>query len=405
MRFAYIGVQDGKEVHDAAEAADKFSLARLLKTQGITVTSAEPESERRRNLMVFLNEKFSTVSFKQKIFFIGNLSEMLSAGLSLTRALKVSGKQTKNPKLSKVIATISEEIDKGGTFAGALGKFPDVFPQTTIAMVEAGEKSGQVPQALAIVSTQMMKTYQLRKRIRGALTYPAIILTAMIGIAIMMLVYIVPTLSSTFKELGAELPLSTRIIIGVSDFLSAHYLIALLLLVMAIAGAIYGSRVPKVKRGFAWFLLHIPIINNIVRQSNSAITARTLASLLHSGVDIVASLNITERVLKNPYYKEIIANASLAVPKGQNLSAIFGTPESEKFYPPFVGEMMSVGEETGKLPEMLLKLAEFYENEVDAVVKDLSTVIEPFIMLIVGAGVGFFALSMIQPIYQVGNNL
>src|SRR3989344_4860513 len=405
MKFIYSGIQNETEIHGVAEASDKFSLSRTLQTQGITILSAEPETDSSRGLVARLNERFSSVSFKQKIFFIGNLSEMLSAGLSLTRALKVSGKQTKNPKLSKVIATISEEIDKGGTFAGALGKFPAISPHPTIAMGEAGEKSGQVPQALAIVSTQMMKTYQLRKRIRGALTYPAIIMTAMVGIAVMMLVYIVPTLSATFKELGAELPFSTRIIIGVSDFLSAHYLIALFLLVAFVVGLFYSYKLDKVKRAFAWGLIHMPIIGNIVRQSNSAITARTLASLLHSGVDIVASLNITERVLKNPYYKKILADAALAVPKGQILSAIFGWQENEKLYPPFVGEMMSVGEETGKLPEMLLKLAEFYENEVDAVVKDLSTVIEPFIMLIVGAGVGFFALSMIQPIYEVGNNI
>src|SRR3989344_6039555 len=405
MRFAYIGVQEGKEIHASGEAGDKFGLSRMLKAQGVTLLSAEPETNKRRGLMVVLNEKFSTVSFKQKIFFIGNLSEMLGAGLSLARALKVASKQTKNPKLSRVISAIETEIDKGGTFAGALAQFPDIFPHTTTAMVEAGEKSGQVPQALSIVSTQMLKTYQLRKRIKGALAYPAIIILAMIGIAIMMLVYIVPTLASTFRELGAQLPLSTRIIVGISDFLGGHYLVAIALVVGSLVGIFYAYKLKQVKRAWAWFLLHIPIIGNIVRQSNAAITARTLSSLLHSGVDIVASLGITERVLKNPYYKDIITNASFAVPKGQNLSEIFSVASTEKFYPPFVAEMMSVGEETGKLPEMLLKLADFYENEVDAVVKDLSTVIEPFIMLLVGSGVGFFALAMIQPIYEVGNNI
>lgn len=405
MKFAYVGVQDGKEIHATGEAPDKYSLSRELRAQGVVVLSAESDEKRKRNLMAFINERFSTVSFKQKIFFIGNLAEMLSAGLALTRALKVANKQTKNPKLSKIINTISGEIDKGGTFAGALAQFPDVFPQTTVAMVEAGEKSGRVPEALSIVSTQMMKVYQLRKRIRGALTYPAIIILAMVGIAVMMLVYIVPTLASTFKELGAKLPFSTRLIIGFSDFMTSHYITSILIVVAVGVGIFYSYKLKQVKRAWAWVLVHMPIIGNIVKQSNSAVTARTMASLLHSGVDIVASLNITERVVKNPYYKEILARAAVAVPKGDALSSIFSDPKVEKLYPPFVGEMMSVGEETGKLPEMLLKLAEFYETEVDAVVKDLSTVIEPFIMLIVGSGVGFFALSMIQPIYEVGNNL
>ena len=405
MRFLYIAIKDGVRINGVADAADKFSLARALKGQGIIVLSATEEGLSKGGLLMRLNARFSTVGFKQKIFFISNLSEMLSAGLALSRALKVSLKQTRNPKMSIVIKSIGNDLDQGSSFATALAKYENIFSTTTVAMVEAGEKSGRLPESLAIVSTQMMKTYQLRKHIRGALMYPAIIVSAMIIIGILMLVYIVPTLSSTFKELGATLPFTTRLIIGFSDFIFQHYLLGLGIVVGLIVASVYASRIKQVKRVWCWFLLHMPLISNIVKESNSATTARTLASLLHSGVEIVAAIGITEKVLQNVYYKEILSSAAIAIPKGQNLSAIFGSPSSEKFYPPFVGEMMSVGEETGKLPEMLLKLAEFYENEVDAVVKDLSTVIEPLIMLLVGAGVGFFALSMIQPIYQIGDNI
>ena len=405
MKFKYAGIKDGVEVHGEAEATDKFALSRSLKDTGVTILSAETHDAKSGGIMEKLNQMFSTVSFKERIFFVSNLSEMLSAGLSLSRALKVSYKQTHNPKLRLVVTEINADVDKGGNFATALARFPKVFTPTTVAMVEAGEKSGRVPEALQLVSNQMMKLYQLKKRIKGALMYPAIVMGAMVGIGIMMLVYIVPTLASTFKELGAELPLTTRMIIGFSDFLTQHYLVAILLFALGLLALWWLSKYKKVKRMWAWFIMHMPIIGSIVKQSNSAVTARTLASLLVSGVDIVASLDITERVLENPYYREIIVRAKEAIPKGQSLSQIFSDKIAEKAYPPFVGEMMSVGEETGKLPEMLQKLAEFYEGEVDAVVKDLSTVIEPFIMLVVGAGVGFFALSMIQPIYEVGNNL
>ncbi len=404
MKFAYTAVKDGIRQSGEGEASDKFALARELKAQGVVVLRAEPASNT-ESLMVRLNAKFSTISFKEQIFFIGNLSEMLSAGLSLTRALKVSYKQTKNEKMKSVVTAVTNTVDKGDTFANALGKFPDIFNQTTIAMVEAGEKSGRVPEALKIVSNQMNKTYQLKKKIKGAMMYPAIVMLAMVGIGVMMLVYIVPTLAGTFKELGATLPLSTRLIIGFSDFLTSHYLTAIALFILLGVGIYYSSKLQKVKRGWAWFLLHMPAIKTVTKQSNAALTSRTLSSLLSSGVDIVAALDITKRVLQNPYYKEILDQAIISVPKGEALSAIFANKASEKYYPPFVGEMMSVGEETGKMPEMLLKLAEFYENEVDAVVKDLSTIIEPLIMLMVGVGVGFFALSMIQPIYQVGNNI
>lgn len=388
-----------------AEATDKYQLSRDLKGQGIIVLTVTAESSKSWNILTKLNEKFSTVSFKEQIFFVSNLAEMLRAGLSLTRALKVALKQGKNPKVRKVITSLIEDVDKGDTFAHALDRFPDIFPRTTVAMVEAGEKSGRLPDGLTLVSNQMLKTYQLRKKIKGALMYPAIVLLAMIGIGVMMLVYIVPTLAATFAELGAELPFSTRMIIGFSNFLTAHYVVALILLIMFVVGIYFARRLLVVKRGVAWLLLRLPAIGPIVKQSNSAITARTLSSLLFSGVDIVASLSITERVLSNPFYKELIHGAAEAVPKGSTLSIVFGAEEAQKLYPPFVAEMMSVGEETGKLPDMLLKLAEFYENEVDTVVKDLSTIIEPLIMLMVGIGVGFFALSMIQPIYSVGDNI
>ncbi len=405
MKFSYRAKNRlGETVRGEIEATDKFALSRELNAQGITVISAEVVGSK-RDLITYINEKISRVSFKEKIFLIGNLSEMLSAGLSLTRALAVSGKQTKNPSLKKIIISISDEIDKGGTIAGALAQYSKIFPPTTVAMVEAGEKSGRVPESLKIVSTQMMKTYQLHKRIKGALTYPAIVIGAMVIVAILMLVYIVPTLSATFKELGAQLPFTTRLIIGFSDFITSHYLIGLAIVIATIVGLHYLFLVPKVRHGWHWFILHMPVIGNVVRESNSALTARTLSSLLFSGVEIVEALGITAKVLQNSFYKEIVNKAVIRVPKGAPLSDIFSGEEVEKYYPPFVGEMMSVGEETGKLPDMLLKLAEFYENEVDTVVKDLSTVIEPFIMLIVGAGVGFFALAMIQPIYQIGDSI
>jgi type IV pilus assembly protein PilC len=232
MKFVYKGIENGARTSGVAEAADKYALAKDLKGKGIIVLSAESAGAARKRLsFASFSQIFSTVSFKEKIFFIGNLSEMLAAGLALTRALKVSNKQTKNPKMQKIITDVTDSVDKGGSFAEALGKFPKVFAPTTIAMVEAGEKSGKVPEALQIVSNQMLKTYNLHKKIKGALTYPAIVIAAMIGIAVLMLVYIVPTLSATFSELGATLPLSTRLIVGLSDFLLGHYIYAIILVI------------------------------------------------------------------------------------------------------------------------------------------------------------------------------
>lgn len=406
MQFAYVAMKGAERVTGTAEAADRFALSRALKADGLTVISAEEaKSGSSRNWFAWLNSKFSTLSMKERIFFANNMAEMLEAGLPLSRALKVSGRQTKNPKMRAIVEGLRTDVDQGGSFAGALNKYPALFPETSNAMIEAGERSGRIPESLRLIGTQMMKTYKLRKRVKGAMIYPAIIIGAMILIAVLMMIYVVPTLASTFEELGAELPATTKLIIFASDLLMNHYIGLIIGIITVVVAFWYSGKVPPIKRFYAWLVLHMPVFGGISKKANSALTARTLSSLLLSGVDIVQALEITKKVVGNVYFRDIIAEASVEMPKGKSLSSIFSRPDVEKIYPPFMAEMITVGEETGKLPEMLTKLAVFYEGEVDAVVKDLSTIIEPFIMLLVGLGVGFFALSMIQPIYQVGNSI
>ncbi len=397
---------DGSVVEGQKDAKDRFELARQLRAEGLTAFSVEEVGRAKKlDLNSFVNRIFSRISHKEKIFFASNLSEMITAGLALSRALSVLRKQTPNAKLAAVIDSVLDTVNQGGTFSSGLAKFPDVFDHVFISMVEAGEKSGQLPEALKTLSDQMQKSYALRKKIRGAMIYPSIIIIAMLGIAVIMLVYIVPTLSKTFKELGVQLPFTTRVVIGLSDFMSSHFIIFGILVLIVIAGILKARKSAWGKRLVSKLLLKLPVIKTITKEMNAAVTARTLASLVTAGVSIVEALRITEKILTNPYYKEVVARAQESVPKGANLSSIFQDERAEKIFQPFMGEMIEVGEETGKLSDMLAKLATFYENEVDTMTKDLSTVIEPVIMIIVGVGVGFFALSMIQPIYSIGSNL
>ena len=384
------------------DAADKFVLSRELKKQGLSILTASPA---KTGISFFkrLNESVSTIKLKEKIFFASNLAEMISAGLPLSRALGVLERQSENKKLKTTIADITLTIDQGGTFAAGLAKFPKIFSSVFVAMVGAGEKSGRLPESLKVISDQLEKTYTLRKKIKGALVYPCIIIIAMTLIAAVMLIYIVPTLAATFEDIGAELPFTTKVVIGASDLLASHPIIILLALIAVIYGFLKAIKTTTGKRIFAVVLLKFPVVKNITKEMNSALTARTLGSLIASGVEMVEALKITEDVLQNPFYKDILREAQIAVPKGSNLSKIFS--DWEKYYPPFVSEMVSVGEETGKLSDMLKKLAQFYEDEVDAATKDLSTIIEPVIMILVGIAVGFFALSMIQPIYSIGNSI
>jgi len=233
--------------------------------------------------------------------------------------------------------------------------------------------------------------------------YPSIILLAMCGIAFFMLTYIVPTLASTFRELNVELPLSTRIVIGLSDFLKDNMLVSLVGIISFAAAVYFSAHTKRGKRLLDGVRLRIPIIGNLVKQINSARTARTMSSLLSAGVDMLIATQITREVLQNTYYQDTIAEVERRIQKGEPISVVFS--ENERLYPAFVSEMVSVGEETGQLSQMFMSVATYYENEVDQRTKDMSTIIEPFLMIVIGAAVGFFALSMIGPIYSLGDNL
>ena len=250
-----------------------------------------------------------------------------------------------------------------------------------------------------IIGEQLDKSYELRNKIRGALFYPAIILFAMVGIGILMFTYVIPILSATFKEIGVELPLSTKIIIGISGLLREHTIFIIILFLFFIAILTFSIRTARGKRVIDFLLLKIPFIGTLTREINSARIARTMSSLLTAGVTILFALQITKDVVQNSYYKEVLERAGGAVERGARLSSVFGSEES--LYPVLVSEMIAVGEETGKLSEMFLNLAVFYENEVTQKTKDMSIVIEPILMIIIGISVGLFAFSMITPLYSV----
>jgi type IV pilus assembly protein PilC len=247
----------------------------------------------------------------------------------------------------------------------------------------------------------MMNTYLLQKKIRGAMIDPAIIVVVIIAIGILMLIYVVPTLTAVFSELSVKLSWNTQLIISGSTFLKEHPVMASSLFVLIIVSLGWARSTSLGKHFMDTVLLHLPVIGTIVRESNSARTARTLSSLLQSGVEVVTSLEITADVVSNVHFKKVLLDAREHIKKGEPLSAAFAAKKG--LYPAFVSEMISIGEETGKLGEMLSNVADFYEEEVSQKTKDLSTIIEPVLMVVVGAAVAFFAVSMLSPIYSLVN--
>jgi type IV pilus assembly protein PilC len=302
-----------------------------------------------------------------------------------------------------VMADVREEINKGNQFNVALNKYPDTFSKLYVAMVRAGEESGGLAPALEMIALQLERASNLRKKIKGAMIYPCIVISVMIILGILMMVYVMPTITETFLKMGVDLPLTTRILIGSSTFMSAHGLA-----VVAGIGAVIGlliafGRTVFGRRFIHLLLIHLPVIGNLVKQTNSAYTGRTLSSLLSSGVDVIGAIDITKDVIQNVHYKDILEEAKVKVEKGSPLSETFIAHENR--YPILVGEMIAVGEETGNISAMLTEIATFYETEVEQKTKDLSTIIEPLLMVFIGGGVGFFALAMIAPIYSIGDSI
>lgn len=406
-KFTYTGTTaEGKKVTQTVEAPDKYAVYTIARNNGHLVTKVSDATS--FSLGRFLNvEKInyflSKVKQDELVMMTRNLSSMLNAGLALTRALSVIERQTKNPRMKGVMKSARESINKGDPFNVALKAFPETFSSLYVSMVRAGEESGGLVDALKTISLQLERSSTLRKKVKGAMMYPAIVITVMIILGVLMMIYVVPTLTATFTKLGTELPMSTRVIIGTSDFLSNNGLVALAGLIVLVVSTIMflKSRVGKI--AFHYFIIRIPVIGNLVKQTNSAYTARTLSSLLKSGVDVINAIKITEDVLQNVHYKKVLREAALKVEKGGPLSDAFIA--NENLYPILVGEMVLVGEETGQISQMLSELATYYETEVEQKTKDLSTIIEPILMVVIGGGVGFFAMAMITPIYSISDSI
>lgn len=390
---------DGEIYRSAADARDRFEFYEVVRREGGKLMSMTEEAEHPMLTMRYWNTMLAHVSEYDKILFARNLGAMLSAGLSLSRALALIGRQSKNLKLQEVVTQIEGAVRHGETFHDAVAKQTKIFPPLFIAMVRAGEEGGDLAASLGLVADQMERIYDLKKKIRGALMYPSIIVFAIIGVGYMMMTQVVPTLAQTFGEMKVELPNSTKAVIAVSDFLTQNAKLSAVLFVVIAAAIVSALRTEQGRIARDWLFIKMPLIGTLTREANAARTARTLASLLTAGVDVLTALEITREVVQNRFFRTVIGDAQKAVGAGEPLSSAFS--KREDLYPPFVGEMMSVGEETGATPEMLKRLAAYYENEVDGKTRDMSTIIEPFLMVFIGVTVGFFAVSMITPIYSL----
>jgi len=397
-QFFYIAKSiNGKEKHGVIESQDEREIAHSLHQEGFVLVSATQQLGPGKRFS-FALPSFG-VPLKEKIFFCRNLQVMLSAGLSLPRSLSILEMQTKNAHLHSAITKIREEINRGITFSEALTRYPDIFNDFFQSMVKVGEETGTMENVLQISVNQMEKDYELRSKIKGAMIYPTVILIVMVGVGGLMLATIVPQLASTFKDLGTDLPPTTQFIITAGMFMQKFWWAAFMAIAVAVVLVMQFLKTNFGRRLMDNGMLRAPILSPIVKNINAAYTVRNVSSLISSGVSLPRALEVAAGTVGNINYRDALLTIKEKVKKGEKFSDAIAV--YDKIYPATAIQMIAVGEETGETGTILIKLAEFYETEVNEATKNLTAVIEPLLMIIIGSAVGFFAISMIQPMYSM----
>ncbi|MFH1662148.1 MAG: type II secretion system F family protein [Candidatus Falkowbacteria bacterium] len=343
--------------------------------------------------------RFSKVPLKEKLFFIQHLGIMMKAGIPLSKGLNTLSIQTKNKYFTKVLSDVSKNVEKGVTLTESLKMYKNVFGELFINMIEAGEVSGKLEEVMKRLYIQMKKQHELKSKVRSALIYPSIIVLAMMGIGTFMVIFVVPKITDMFKDFDAELPIPTKILISVSDGIANNGLISALIFIVFIVSAIKILRTYKGKYYFQAMLLKLPIISPIVKKINLANFSRTVSSLLKTDIMIIQTFQITSNVIGNLHYRIALKNMSEKIKKGVAINEI--VKDYPNLFPPVVVQMIMVGEETGELDNILEELADFYENEVDQIMNNLPSVIEPILILVLGLAVAGMALAIITPMYSM----
>lgn len=394
MRLRYKAVNDeGKVIRGSLESANPSDAAAYLHQRQLTPISIFPEEQNK----YFKNLPFQNkVKTKDLILLTRQISSMLASGLTLIKSLEILKDQTPNTALRETLGGILVDLNEGTTFSDAISKYPEIFPPVYISLVKAGESSGLLDKIFLRLANNLEKQQKLKSKVKSALMYPAIIIVLMLVVISIMLIFVVPQLSKLYDSLGANLPAMTRIVLGVSGFVSKFWPIILGLIAIIFYGFVRWKNTPRGRDQLDKYKLKVPILGRIIKETILAEFSRTFGLLVGTGTLVVDALNQSAGVAGNTVYVTTIAEVSKRVEKG--------TPVGEAMsyypvFPPLLVQLVKVGEETGKVDENLMKASDYFEEEVDNSVKALTTAMEPLIMIILGIGVGFLVFSVISPIY------
>ncbi len=388
--------KNGKLVRGKVEANDEKYAAQLIREKGLILISLSVEAK--SNLLSLIEGLGKKVKAEEVSNFTRQISTMVGAGLPITEALNILKVQSRG-RMQEIVSQILADVEEGQSFSSAISKYPDVFSQTYVALIKAGEAGGVLDNVLSRLSDTLEKQIEFKGKVKGALIYPVIVVIGMIVVAFVMMVFVIPKMLSLYSEFGAELPTPTKILMNVSGFFAKFWWLFLAAFAVFLNFFIGYRKTKSGKRKVDELILKIPIFGDLQRQVILTELTRTLSLLTGTGVSILDSLSISSQVVGNAVISEALDESAKDVEKGFPIAFSFSKhPEA---FPYILSQMIAVGEETGKMSEVLAKVSHVFEVESDQKVKALTAAIEPLVMIVLGIGVGFLVIAVILPIYNL----
>lgn len=405
-RYQYVAVnQQGKTSSGSFEAVDRSAALSILAKQQLRPIKLKQSDN--KEALFSLGDFFGKNKVKSDdlVIFTRQLSAMVSAGVPLLRAIASLNQHTTSKPLKKVTGGIIKDVEGGAQLADALAKYPNTFSDVYVNMVRAGESAGILDDILKRLAMQQEKNASIRKKIKSAMTYPMVLVFITVGAFFGLMLFVIPQIGKILKDLGgpdAKLPELTQLMLAISDFIINYWYLVFPVLIGGIIFLIRFIKTPKGRALFHYFILRVPLVNTIIRKVAIALFTRTFSALMGAGVAVLEAITVTSHAVGNVVYEKALLDAAEEVKNGKQLSAVI---EKDELFPPIVAQMLSVGEETGQTDTVLVKVADFYEEEVDVAIDGISAIIEPVMIVLMGSMVGLIAASVMGPIASLSQNI
>lgn len=395
MIYRYEALDDqGTKKTGLVEADDSRDAASLLKENNLTLVNLEVANIKKSINLPFINR----ISMKDVVIFARQFSIMIGAGVAMVQALRILVNQTENQKFKKVIGEIGDEVEGGAPLSDCLAKRPKIFSNFFVSVVKSGERSGKLDEVLNYLADEIGKDYDMIAKIRGSMIYPAVVMVGMVVIGIVMMVFVLPKLMDVMTETGTALPVATRILIAISNFMTGYWWLLIILFV----GLLFAIKIALSSRTGRWIFdamtLRLPVFGKLFQKILLVRFCRSMNTLLLGGVSIENSLSIAGDVVSNMTYKSLVNQTIKEVEDGNSISIVF---LDSPLIPKMVSHMMQVGEETGKLDVVFNKVSEFYNREIDNMLANMMSLLEPLVMILIGVGVGVMVAAVIMPMYSM----